>query len=160
MWKSVVPKGILVLIGLMLGVLLQARVFHPLRERRPVQSAQTSVPTLVSVQKPVLAPTDIGGTPQLVIDEPAYSFGNVEPSSGQDAKISHTFIVRNVGSAPLEISRVKPSCGCTTARLDQPTIPAGGSVNLDATLDLHNRPARKIKRFSCKPMIRSNRVPS
>ncbi|MBN1413256.1 MAG: DUF1573 domain-containing protein [Spirochaetales bacterium] len=49
--------------------------------------------------------------PALVFDEETHDFGEVE----EGAKVSHTFTFRNNGSSPLEITDVRPTCGCTTS---------------------------------------------
>jgi hypothetical protein len=47
--------------------------------------------------------------PRIQVDEPTHDFGKV-PSGEQR---THEFVVKNVGTAPLEISQVRTSCGCT-----------------------------------------------
>lgn len=43
--------------------------------------------------------------------------------------VKHTFEIRNEGTAPLKITRVKPTCGCTVAKYDRRIAPgATGSV--------------------------------
>ncbi|MBX3393725.1 MAG: DUF1573 domain-containing protein [Phycisphaerae bacterium] len=52
-----------------------------------------------------------GEVPAIKFDTPIYDFGRVK--SGSDIK--HDFYFTNTGTGPLEILRVKPSCGCTVA---------------------------------------------
>src|ERR1043166_1758153 len=54
------------------------------------------------------APTD---APQMVFDINTYNFGKV--SAGE--VVRHDFIFTNTGKALLEITAVRPGCGCTTA---------------------------------------------
>lgn len=63
-----------------------------------------------SISKPtvVLKP---GEVPGIKFDTPEYEFGRVR--AGKD--IIHDFWFTNTGTGPLELLRVKPSCGCTTA---------------------------------------------
>lgn len=49
---------------------------------------------------------------KLEITETEYNFGTI----GLD-KVSHPFVVKNVGKGPLTIERVSTSCGCTSAQL-------------------------------------------
>lgn len=49
-------------------------------------------------------------------------------------KIRATFEVRNTGTAPLEISQVRPTCGCTVADFDR-TVPPGGKGKIVAEVD-------------------------
>ncbi len=69
--------------------------------------------------------------PQLVADQPDFQFGQVF----QGERVEHTFHFRNVGDAPLNISRVRSSCGCTAALLSAQTIPPGGSGEVKAVFD-------------------------
>ncbi len=48
--------------------------------------------------------------------------------------VKHTFEIRNEGTAPLKITRVKPTCGCTVASYDE-VIGAGKSGSIQAELD-------------------------
>ena len=43
--------------------------------------------------------------------------------------------VLNNGGAPLQIEQISTSCGCTTAEIDQRTIPAGSIATLTITFD-------------------------
>lgn len=49
---------------------------------------------------------------KIVIDEPNHDFGSVWIGE----VLEHTFEVRNEGVTPLELIKVKPSCGCTVAK--------------------------------------------
>ncbi len=71
-----------------------------------------------------------GPKPVIDIADKIKDFGTV--SKGE--KIHATFQVRNTGAAPLEISQVRPTCGCTVADFDR-TIPPGGSGKIDAEVD-------------------------
>src|SRR5262245_56672717 len=64
---------------------------------------------LLSVQDSGLV--DSGPSPKVEFATPLFEFGRVE--SGQ--LIQHDYIFTNIGNALLEITAVRPSCGCTTA---------------------------------------------
>jgi len=72
-----------------------------------------------------------GAAPQLVADAPSFSFGLV--SQGQ--RVDHTFTFRNAGDAPLNIAKVRSSCGCTAALLSAKVIPPGESGEVKASFD-------------------------
>lgn len=60
------------------------------------------------------APTVVlkeGEVPAIKFDTPTYDFGRVR--SGQE--VTHDFWFTNTGTGPVEILKVRPSCGCTTA---------------------------------------------
>lgn len=52
-----------------------------------------------------------GDGPRIRFSETSFNFGTVKPSD----VLRHDFIVTNTGTAVLEISEVRPGCGCTTA---------------------------------------------
>ena len=81
------------------------------------------------------------GTPSLVCDERVLDFGTVRNVD----KITHTFVLKNVGDVDLVIQRVRPTCGCTTTKLPRDTIPPGESVDLDMTLSLVGRQGHQRK---------------
>ena len=62
--------------------------------------------------KPAPAPgAALTGVPVIRFSETNWDFGQVSNTE----PLTHVFVVANVGNAPLEITEVKPSCGCTTA---------------------------------------------
>lgn len=79
-------------------------------------------------QAAVQAPT--GAQPVIDIAEKIKDFGVV----AKGEKLKAVFEVRNTGKAPLEISQVRPTCGCTVASFDK-TIPPGGAGKVNAEVD-------------------------
>ena len=73
------------------------------------------------------------GTPTIDFDTRVHDFGLVN----EGTPIRHVFQVRNKGTAPLALSSVATSCGCTSATLDVNTIPPGGSGPLEVVMDTH-----------------------
>lgn len=69
-------------------------------------------------------------TPRAVIEEPIKDAGRVATGD----KIAHDFVIKNAGDATLEITDVRPTCGCTVADFDH-TIPPGGSGKIHVVLD-------------------------
>jgi len=65
----------------------------------------------------------------------SHDFGDVPIGEGT-AGVSHTFHLRNHGSEPVVIEHVRPSCGCTAAKLSTRTVEPGGTVDVDVTLHL------------------------
>lgn len=70
------------------------------------------------------------GAPRAVPVEPIKDFDIV----AKGESIKHVFEIRNEGDAPLEITNVKPACGCTVARFDKVIAP-GGVGKVHAVLD-------------------------
>ncbi|MCE9613303.1 MAG: DUF1573 domain-containing protein [Lentisphaerae bacterium] len=79
--------------------------------------------------------------PHIACDEPEYNFGTVSDVP----EIRHVFVLKNTGDAPLNISRVRPTCGCTTAALASNRVQPGESVEVTATLSLQGRRGQQHK---------------
>lgn len=94
--------------------------------------AQQPAPAAPQQPQPPAAAEKAPEGPQPVIDmvEKIKDFGTVAKGD----KIRATFDVRNTGKAPLEITQVRPTCGCTVASFDR-TIPPGGTGKIAAEVD-------------------------
>jgi len=73
--------------------------------------------------------------PKFACDEPAHDFGTLE----NNRTVEHEFVLRNAGDEPLEITNVRTTCGCTVAKLADPTIQPGEEATLQAKLNLRGR---------------------
>lgn len=78
-------------------------------------------------------PTGEADGPRVVVDEPVLDVGKVPVGETVEA----AFTLRNEGAAPLEITRVKPACGCTVAEYDEVIAP-GGTGTVRAEVDTTN----------------------
>jgi hypothetical protein len=78
----------------------------------------------------------------ITVDEKVYNFGKVAEETGN---ISHEFIVKNTGDAPLVISRVTASCGCTTPDWTKSPIAPGSTGIVKATYGAKGRPGSFAK---------------
>jgi thiol-disulfide isomerase/thioredoxin len=93
-------------------------------------------------------PTQPSGSPKAVPDTEVHDFGTVWAGKA----LVHTFKVRNEGTGPLEISRVRPSCGCTTVGAYPKSIAPGESGEFSFSLD-----SKKIRsRFTKSITITTN----
>ncbi|GHV03796.1 hypothetical protein FACS189416_0810 [Bacteroidia bacterium] len=81
----------------------------------------------------------------IAVAEESFDFGDVKEAGG---KISHTFVVKNDGDAPLVITRVIASCGCTTPDWTKEPIAAGKTGEVIATYDPLGRPGPFAKTIS------------
>jgi hypothetical protein len=78
--------------------------------------------------------------PPIRLEPPVLDFGFVPPSSASTGVVK----LVNPTDQPLKILAVQPSCKCTTiSDLEGKTIPAGGSLDLEATLDAAAAPGPK-----------------
>ena len=126
MSRLVANRVMYLLIGLAAGVLLEARVFSPLRAQRSSVLAEIR--------------GELQSGPHRVVEGGVtHDFGEFEPDVNRTTSVQHTFAIHNDGNAPLVIKQVKPSCGCTTASFDRDTILAGETARLDIAVDLRNR---------------------
>lgn len=79
--------------------------------------------------------------PKVKIDEPVFDFGTVS----QGTKISHDFVIRNLGNADLNIHRIVPACGCTAATVGKDLIEPGKSDAIKVELDTSDFSGEKVK---------------
>ncbi|MEJ2673281.1 MAG: DUF1573 domain-containing protein [Deltaproteobacteria bacterium] len=87
------------------------------------------------------APTPARATrtaPRAVIGETTFDFGKIF----EDRAMTHTFVIKNTGSAPLRVEDVDPDCACTVASYDK-IIPPGGQGAITLTI----KPYSVIHRF-------------
>jgi hypothetical protein len=75
-------------------------------------------------------PTPDASKPTLDITEKVKDFGLV----AKGEKLKATFEVKNTGKSPLEITSVRPTCGCTVASFDK-TIQPGAVGKIEAEVD-------------------------
>ena len=81
----------------------------------------------------------------IAADETSHDFGQIKEADG---KVSATFVVNNTGDAPLAITRVIASCGCTTPEWTKEPIAPGASGNIKITYDPKGRPGPFSKTIS------------
>jgi hypothetical protein len=82
--------------------------------------------------------------PKIEIPEDNYNFGLIGP---QDV-VEHEFIIRNVGDAPLTISRAYTTCGCTKAEVSARVIQPGqvATVRLIFDAGFHDTAGQTVRR--------------
>jgi hypothetical protein len=85
--------------------------------------------TPVSPSRPPLAAVE--PRPQIQVTEPNHDFGKIQ--SGEQR--THEFVIANVGTAPLEITQVRTSCGCTTTKDWDRRIEPGATGKIPVRFD-------------------------
>ncbi|MDR0995700.1 MAG: DUF1573 domain-containing protein [Tannerella sp.] len=88
---------------------------------------------------------ETGNKAVIAVTEQEHDFGRVPESGG---KVSHTFTVKNTGTAPLVITRVIASCGCTTPTWTKEPIAPGKTGKVIVTYDPEGRPGTFTKSVS------------
>ncbi len=71
-----------------------------------------------------------------IIGGDTYDWGLV---SYKDNPLKAIVVIKNTGDAVLEITKVKPACGCTTAPLNKSTLKPGDTTAINITLRIGNR---------------------
>ena len=101
--------------------------------RRTKAKPYLAVLTLLAGLAPIIpgsAQAAEDGAPAAVVVEPVVDAGEVPVGEEVEA----TFEIRNDGTAPLEITQVRPACGCTVADYDELIAP-GETGRVRATVD-------------------------
>ena len=80
--------------------------------------------------------------PQIKFENTTYDFGKIKEEGG---KVTGKFVFTNVGDQPLELSNVRPGCGCTAANYTKGAIAPGEKGYIEATYNPYNRPGAFTK---------------
>lgn len=68
-----------------------------------------------------------------IVGGDTYDWGKVKPSQNP---VKTTILVRNIGNEELNITQVRPGCGCTTAPLDKDKLKPGDTARIKVELNL------------------------
>lgn len=85
----------------------------------------------------VLATVVCMAQPEIKFENTTYDFGKIKEEGG---KVSGRFVFTNVGNEPLELTNVRPGCGCTAANYTKGAIAPGEQGYIEATYNPYNRP--------------------
>ncbi|MGE5692640.1 MAG: DUF1573 domain-containing protein [Candidatus Zixiibacteriota bacterium] len=66
---------------------------------------------------------------RLEVSQKKWDFGFIP----RGAKVTHNYILKNVGTDTLKITNVRKSCGCTAAPLRKTVLPPGDTTQLEVT---------------------------
>lgn len=69
--------------------------------------------------------------PQIEVAQKMIDLGKV----AKNTKVKHTFIIKNTGSAPLLISKIKTPCGCTVMKYSKKPILVGEQAEIKVQID-------------------------
>lgn len=69
--------------------------------------------------------------PQITFQESEYKFGDLE----QGEKAEHVFTFKNTGTAPLVLSDVRTTCGCTASEWPKEPVAPGKSGQIKVTFN-------------------------
>jgi len=65
--------------------------------------------------------------PDIHPDHLVYDFG----TAPQYTTVRHAFVIKNIGAKPLLVTKIKPSCNCTSATISSKSIPPDGEARLE-----------------------------
>lgn len=77
----------------------------------------------------------------VVFEQDLHDFGTVT----EGVAVEHKFRFKNTGEHPLHITKVKPSCGCTTPKFSEEPILPGEEGFIDVSFDSQGRPGVQSK---------------
>jgi len=89
--------------------------------------------------------TQATASANISFDKTSHDFGKIKE---QDGLATVTFTLKNTGNAPLVISRVQASCGCTTPTWTKEPILPGKTGSITASYNPAGRPGSFIKSIS------------
>jgi hypothetical protein len=97
------------------------------------QRAAGRISAVIAVAALVLATGALAQTnkPRAVFQETSHDFGKVK----QGDVVSHEFVFKNEGGAPLVVDKVETTCGCTAALVSEKRIAPGKEGKIKTTFD-------------------------
>jgi hypothetical protein len=91
---------------------------------------------------PLAAAATLG--PKAQVPETTFDFGEIF----EDVELTHTFVIKNIGDALLEIKDIDSDCACTAADSDR-RIPPGGQGRIKLTI----APYSVLRQFAKKTKV-------
>ena len=82
--------------------------------------------------------------PYITFEESSFDFGDIH----QDDKVEHIFSFENTGTAPLIITNVQTTCGCTAPEWPKEPVMPGESAELKVRFDSTGKFGRQNKVIS------------
>ena len=99
----------------------------------PMASAETKSTAKTKKSTSAKAEAAKEKAPRLTVVEPIKDFGTV----AKGEKLDWSFVIKNTGTADLEIIAARPACGCTVAEFDKVVKP-GATGKVSANVDTMN----------------------
>ncbi len=90
--------------------------------------------------------------PNISWEAPTYNFGDIKEEGG---KVTCKFSFTNTGNAPLVITNVRPSCGCTSSDYTKQPVQPGSKGYVSASFD----PKRRVGKNSKSITVSTNGTP-
>ncbi len=84
--------------------------------------------------------------PQITFAQGEHDFGKIQ----EGTMANYEFVFTNTGKAPLVLSNVQPSCGCTTPEWNKDPIMPGAKGTIKASFNSYGRPGTFQKYITVK----------
>ena len=81
----------------------------------------------------------MGQNPVITFEKTEHDFGKIHE---EDGRVSVVFSFKNEGMAPLVLSNVRASCGCTTPTWTKEPVEPGQTGSITVTYNPNGRPGR------------------
>ena len=91
-----------------------------------------------------VASSTTDGIGRMEFDESVYEFGQVK----EGEIVEHVFEFKNTGTAPIILSQVSASCGCTTPSYTQTPVLPGKTGEIKVKFDSNNQVGKQQKIIS------------
>jgi hypothetical protein len=101
----------------------------------------------------VFAQTSTDGA-QILFDQGEHDFGKIQ----EGTMANYEFTFTNTGKAPLVLSNVQPSCGCTSPEWNKEPIMPGAKGSIKASFNSYGRPGSFQKYITVKSNAMNNEV--
>lgn len=112
----------------------------------------------VYAQTPAVTPAQTGTTPtseaEIKFELVEHNFGTIK----EGTLAAYEFVFTNTGKAPLILSNVQPSCGCTAPEWSKEPIAPGAKGKIKAVYNSHGRPGTFQKYITVKSNAQNGEV--
>ncbi len=98
--------------------------------------------TLIIMFSLVVATVIVAQSPHIEFEKRIHDFGKIYE---KDGRASVKFVFKNIGDAPLVVTRVQASCGCTTPSWTREPIMPGDSGHISVSYNPYRRPGSFAK---------------
>jgi hypothetical protein len=111
-------------------------------------------PNAEIIRMPISAdnPLDTNALAKISFEETVYDFGAVKDG----APVNHTFKFKNTGKAPLLITDIRTTCGCTVPEWNKKPIPPDATDVVNVKFDTKGKSDKQEKKIT----ILANTIPS
>jgi hypothetical protein len=113
-----------------------------LEEQNSLASSGNSITPAGNLNpNPAVSQDPLAKTPKFLFEQPDFNFGTIN----EGEVVQHMYKFKNIGNAPLIISKATASCGCTVPSPPKEAILPGQSSQILVRFDSRNKPNQQVK---------------